>query len=742
MRSNLLVFILFIFSSSSLGGQSRAIYGLDSFSTSDSGWLYDNGSDTGNYASTASQSCFTITGCKSLAVVANMKVLKLVSGNGILHLYDGTDSQARRITPKEGIHAGNQVGWRGKIIHAHSGSIFVKFEASNASSDSGFALFWKLLNDTHASPKAVFYTLCDTVYTGHSTRFFGDAQYPINSMQWEYFSPGNSNLSSSRNMEFTFLNPGNETLCIAARTCTGADTFCKTFRVVDVTDTVDLDFTSSDMAPEVDGAVQLISISCKASNYYWSIQPAAYTLLNGTSLNAENPQIAFLKDTCYTIRLTAWNAILGKVKSERTLVKKAVVCAKAYKNTYISGRIHKYFPTTVGFYNLDFKDSIIQHRNSTKAYEMLSSSVPIDFYCNEEKLIKIVPNPPADTFQLAIWIDQNRDGVFSATDEKLVGGLIYTAAPIEFVSSLTQSHVFSQAYGTTRMRIAMAAPTASISTDTILGDGSFTDVVFHKKRRFEAPIIHQKWNDTVEVQSAVQSSACFIPIVGDNIWATDKYEGDISSNIILETNIDCSKAGWYYLKATVCNCAGICSEKYTSIRVVKDSTPPHIDLNSADTICHEINTNYVSIQPTVIDPPNAPGDVILVASGAVNTAKKGMYIETFTATDKAGNITVKNRYILVDSCQALSQNPLEYAKHILVYPNPATHQLYIKNNNTSVQTIRIHLLDYTGRLIYETELPASAQEQAIPLNNVPSGSYLVLIQQGTDIFKYNVVIIK
>jgi hypothetical protein len=39
-------------------------------------------------------------------------------------------------------------------------------------------------------------------------------------------------------------------------------------------------------------------------------------------------------------------------------------------------------------------------------------------------------------------------------------------------------------------------------------------------------------------------------------------------------------------------------------------------------------------------------------------------------------------------------------------------------------------------------LPASAQERAIPLNNVPSGSYLVLIQQGTDIFKYNVAIIK
>jgi uncharacterized repeat protein (TIGR01451 family) len=230
----------------------------------------------------------------------------------------------------------------------------------------------------------------------------------------------------------------------------------------------------------------------------------------------------------------------------------------------------------------------------------------------------------------------------------------------------------------------------------------------------------------------------------DSVLAYDRCTGYISLQSKPGANgpVDANSMGNYPISyfATDAGNNKAWEDSFTIVYKVDDYIPPVFQNTTPDTLWHKINTPFAPDTIPVTDNYYSKSNITVDISHNVNSNATGIYELTYTATDSSGNSTTLEKKVYVsDQAHAKNIAPIHAPT---VYPNPATHQLYIKNNNTSVQTIRIHLLDYTGRLIYETELPASAQERAIPLNNVPSGSYLVLIQQGTDIFKYNVAIIK
>ncbi len=86
---------------------------------------------------------------------------------------------------------------------------------------------------------------------------------------------------------------------------------------------------------------------------------------------------------------------------------------------------------------------------------------------------------------------------------------------------------------------------------------------------------------------------------------------------------------------------------YTINYIVDDFVAPNIELNTNDTVYHNVNDPYSSRSVTVTDNYYAPSQVSLVRTGKVDPYTLGTYVETFIATDASGNKTTKNRYIRV-----------------------------------------------------------------------------------------------
>ena len=93
---------------------------------------------------------------------------------------------------------------------------------------------------------------------------------------------------------------------------------------------------------------------------------------------------------------------------------------------------------------------------------------------------------------------------------------------------------------------------------------------------------------------------------------------------------------------------------FTINYIVDDFVAPNIELNTNDTVYHNVNDPYSSRSVTVTDNYYAPGQVSLVRTGKVDPYTLGTYVETFIATDASGNKTTKNRYIRVVDLEAPS----------------------------------------------------------------------------------------
>ncbi len=129
---------------------------------------------------------------------------------------------------------------------------------------------------------------------------------------------------------------------------------------------------------------------------------------------------------------------------------------------------------------------------------------------------------------------------------------------------------------------------------------------------------------------------------------------------------------------------------------VDDCIAPTIDLNTADTICHQINTTYIAVTPTAADNYYPNNQVAVVKVGSVDAYTEGMYAETYTATDASGNKSSKTRYVIVGACNLLNVKNLDDLT-INLFPNPANEKVHIANINEGIAK----LYDLNGKLVFE-----------------------------------------
>ena len=124
----------------------------------------------------------------------------------------------------------------------------------------------------------------------------------------------------------------------------------------------------------------------------------------------------------------------------------------------------------------------------------------------------------------------------------------------------------------------------------------------------------------------------------DGATASDNYNGDITSNIVIVNNVNTSVLGTYTVTYNVSDTWGNdATEVIRTVNII-DSTPPVITLIGQSNISHIINTSYNDAGATAID--NYDGDITstIVVVNNVNTSVIGTYTVTYNVSDNWGNV--------------------------------------------------------------------------------------------------------
>ena len=145
----------------------------------------------------------------------------------------------------------------------------------------------------------------------------------------------------------------------------------------------------------------------------------------------------------------------------------------------------------------------------------------------------------------------------------------------------------------------------------------------------------------------VQINTAFV----DDIYALDECNGNIflsrtpGFNGVVNNQVRATYPIVYNAKDPSGNKAD--EDGFTINWVVDDYVAPSIELNTLDTIYHDVNQPYYSRSVTVGDNYYPAASVSITKTGSIDPYTLGSYFETFTATDPSGNKTIKTRCVKV-----------------------------------------------------------------------------------------------
>ncbi len=134
--------------------------------------------------------------------------------------------------------------------------------------------------------------------------------------------------------------------------------------------------------------------------------------------------------------------------------------------------------------------------------------------------------------------------------------------------------------------------------------------------------------------------------------AYDNRDGNLTSSVVVVSNVDTNTLGEYEVRYTVEDSVGN-KETMTRKIVVKDKTKPVITLNrfgANDKIIYLVKGNsYNDPGVTLSDNIDSVGNISLVTTGVekIDTSKVGTYNIIYTATDKSGNVSSLTRQVIV-----------------------------------------------------------------------------------------------
>jgi hypothetical protein len=633
----------------------------DNVVESPTGTIYDNGGKFLNYGNNqglGSRSFVRITPCNAERIDLTMTQLKFKDGGDRLRVWDGKSPGGPGTTLLANWTTGASVP---RTVSAFSGSMYVLFESDGGGVDSGFAGYYssKLGPATITPPdfeanSTPSYVLAPVKFTNTSPNVVG-----VPTWEWRI---DDVLVSTKQDYNHVFTYDNDFEVCLTVKSCVGDATTCKTISVVSPSGPSEIDVWASNRRPVINqDLVSLKPIVTGANRFEWTVFPINYTLMNPPTVSngsfgpgfvnyintpgdsIPTPILKFPNAGCYTITLKAWNSMLPTT-TVSSIVKNIFICAVDYcePTSYIVTQ-------DMGINSVKISDgaNIVLENESESgitAYSDYTKSDIAHLTFGKTYEIEIYRISNVDPANRKAWIDWNVDGDFTDVGEEI---LFEPSSRANFYRGTFKVPELSKSYeGSTRLRVATNYQNENTTPCGPLVAGEYEDygiVLFNDN---SAPIISLLGQDTVRIELGSSYTDA-------GATAYDPSEGDITSRIVVTSDLELGGSGIYTYEYNVTDFSG---NKAATVKrivyVIYDMTPPVLTLNPGSTACIEANKNnppYVDPGATATD-NRAPFNLnpLIQVSGMVNTRAIGNYTLTYSVQDVAGHSVSLTRSVCVE----------------------------------------------------------------------------------------------
>jgi hypothetical protein len=163
-----------------------------------------------------------------------------------------------------------------------------------------------------------------------------------------------------------------------------------------------------------------------------------------------------------------------------------------------------------------------------------------------------------------------------------------------------------------------------------------------------APVITLVGKDTLYVERTGTANGCWAEVAKTTYSASDPTEGDMTSKVVVNSDLDCTIPGIYSIEFNVSDASGnAAATKRRTVYVVLDRTAPTLTLNGNAVETVEQCGTYNEPGAIATDAVDGNLTTAIIVSGSVNTSKVGDYTLTYTVSDAQGNTSVKTRTVQV-----------------------------------------------------------------------------------------------
>ena len=619
------------------------------------GFIIDDGGRNGNYSNNRIDYA-TIIPCGAETITLKFSQFKVATGD-LLKIYDGTNAAGKPLHPGSGFTLGTVPT---APIVAKSGAMYIYFSTNGTGQDSGFIASWETKRGPTVAPIADF-TIADTIFNPVAYTYVNKSQNVLGNTSFIWsVDPGYGEVAYTPDLyDFSILTDNTYDISLEANSCMGYDKMTKSVVVVTPHDKASLDFTADNRRPNTCNIVYFTAKSgiagkaLKTDNLRWSFFPATVSFVGGTNATSREPRVTFNSKGKYTVSLRGWNT-LDSSNTAASVIKSDYVIVLEHCTPVLGISAS----TDIAINNVTISDkngiNLIDNTSGTSSlgyddYTLTNMFANVTF--GATYTFSTTRSTNINPMTRKVWVDWNIDGDFDDAGELIASEGTAATTP-KFTSSFKVPTIATSFEGKTKLRVG-----TSYSSDPNLPCGASSGVTnANRLGEFEDYRIILV-NDLTPPTLTINNDDTLYLEVGSTYTeygatAIDQTEGNISSSVTIESDLDMGFTGIYYVTYSVKDGGGNEAMPVTRVvYVVRDQNKPVITLNGSDTVKIEVFGTYSEDGATAQD--NKDGNVSnsISIDGTVNTSIVGKYILTYVVIDQAGNKATKNRVVLVRDTQ-------------------------------------------------------------------------------------------
>jgi PKD repeat protein len=627
--------------------------------TDDEGYIF--GPSGPNFSYTRSQ----ISGCPGFllapcadSIYLYVERIKMLPGDSLI-FYNGSNASAPKLRTV-GASTTGQLPLADSAKTTRGGrNIFVAFKLGSASVPSpydsaGFSIHWTIKPASFTKPTAKF-VFPDTLYSNSPVVYKNQSTGTLVKYSWD--TDGNGFYDSTvanPTRSFVITTPTLKHICLVAYNCVGSDTSCHNVIFLPVTTKPVARFGVDKITGFNTDTFYFKDLSLNGpANWKWTFTGGGFQFLNGTSPTDKEPNIRFVQQRQYTVKLVACN-----VYGCDSITKDLYINIGAYGNFNVVSSGGD--PTNgIGISRVEFAGIDTSTNPYSPVYQLVTGNQQGTLYRGVNYTLTVSRPSISQNMDRKVWIDFNMNGLFEDNEGELVMNEINAATLSKSVSIRIPDN---QRTGSTRMRVAVGLPDASPSLNPLSAYiGAARDYIINFPTDTVKPII-------VLSGANVMSVEIHKPYVDPGVAAVDNLEGDISSRYQIIGSVDTSTVGPNYLSYVVSDLYGNVSDTAKRLVFVElNRTGPSISLKGATIVRSEVNRSYTEPGWIALDNNNNDISSLVQVIGTVDTAHLGSYTLTYKITDAFGLTASANRLVIVTD----TTKPVI----VPVRGNPYTHQV-------------------------------------------------------------------